>query len=150
MEKNKSKRGQKMKKGKDNDIDKYFDTTNFDTHMHLEPEIPAKQISTHPLKQEIFCVYDKIEVQVIWLDKASMTQVQKFRLIDNKSEIKSAVFTKDSLLCILCMNGYINFYNYEISEIERGGFHPYKNEEDLGSSPDPSVSKSNLITSSIF
>lgn len=95
MKRNKSKKKGKGKKNKSNDIDKYFDTTNFDTHLHFQPEIPAKFISTHPLKHHIFCVYDKTEIQVIWLDQESMTQKMKHRIIENKKEIKSIVFTKD-------------------------------------------------------
>jgi hypothetical protein len=91
------------KKGKaDQNIEKYFDTTNFDSHLHFETQIQAKQIATHPLKYDILCVYDlKTEIQVIWLDKTTMTQVHKHRLIDNEKEIKTVVFSKDSLICVL-------------------------------------------------
>lgn len=86
----------------DQNIDKYFDTTNFDNHLHFEPQIQAKQIATHPLKYDILCVYDlKTEIQIVWLDKAAMNQVQKHRLLDVEREIKTVVFSKDSLICVL-------------------------------------------------
>ena len=60
-----------------------------------------------------------------------MNFVQKFIVFDNnKQEIKSIVFSKDSLLYILSSNGYVNIYNYEIEEKFRGGFHPYEDCDD--------------------
>ena len=88
MKKNKNKRSQKSKKGKNNDIEKYFDTTNFDSQLTLEPQIPCRKISTHPLKYDIFCIYEKAELQVIWLEKQSMSKIKRFTLLDNKLEIK--------------------------------------------------------------
>mmetsp|Transcript_18259 Transcript_18259/g.17955 ORF Transcript_18259/g.17955 Transcript_18259/m.17955 type:complete len:220 (-) Transcript_18259:797-1456(-) len=150
MRRNKARKGQKSKKGGTNDIEKYFDTTNFENKLRLEAQIPCKKISTHPLKYEILCIYDKAEIQVIWLDKDSMTEVKRFQLIDNKLEIKSVEFTKDSLLCVLCTNGYVNVYNYEIEKMFRGGFHPYILDEEYELSSSTSLSKTNTMTSSIF
>ena len=151
MRRNKKKKKAKKSKADDaNDINKYFDNTNFDTHLHFKPTIPVKMISVHPLRNDILAVYDKNELLVIWLEKQNMTEVQKYRLIDNGQEIKSAVFTKDSLIWILGANGYVSFYNYEIDEMFRGGFHPYEDGDDLNASPSNPVTKANLLTSSIF
>lgn len=80
-----------------------------------------------------------------------MNFVQKFIVFDNnKQEIKSIVFSKDSLLYILNSNGYVNIYNYEIEEKFRGGFHPYEDCDDWNSCQNNPSSKTNLLTTTIF
>jgi hypothetical protein len=86
----KKKKSKKKKKNNDDsmDIEKYFDNSNFDSHLHFTPQIQAKLIATHPLLTHLLAVYEKSEVQIIWLDTQSMTQVKKHLTIDNKQEIK--------------------------------------------------------------
>ena len=158
MKKSKKKKSKKNKTSaqKDkiedsNDVDKYFDNPNFICWMEMTPEFNAKLIATHPMKHEILAVYDKNEIQVIWLNKEEMNFIQKFLVFDNnKQEIKSIIFSKDSLLYVLNANGQINIYNYEIEEKFRGSFHPYEDNEDISNSPSNSNSKANLLATTIF
>jgi hypothetical protein len=80
------KKSKKSSKNSEEDIEKYFDTTSFDTHLHFEPQIQAKLIATHPLKENILCVYDKQEIQILWLDEDNLSQVTKHMLIHQNSE----------------------------------------------------------------
>lgn len=147
------KKGKKGSKGQDaksednTDIEKYFDSTNFDTHLHFKPGIPARMISTHPVKPEILAVYDKSDIEVIWLDKESMTEVNKYMVIENKQEVKCIVFNKNSLLTVLNVDGSVNIYNYALDANLKGSFHPYEKAEDVINPSEDTGAKADLTTS---
>lgn len=110
-------------------------------------QIQAKMIARHPVKHEIFAVYDKSEIEVIWLDPSNFSQVEKYMVFSNGDEIKTIEFTKDSLICVLNTNGFIKIYNYNIEERFRGSFHPYMNSDETAN---PETAKMYDCASSIF
>ena len=120
--------------------------------FHLTPQIKAKTIVRHPVKYEIFAIYDKdSSIQVICMNPDNYSECVKYSVIENEEEIKSVEFTKDSLLWVLCTSGFVKVYNYNIPEILRASFHPYMNQDtDNDAAESSDSSKTFDVATSIY